>query len=73
MASAMPLRSRLPRSKKLTPAPGDQVLHGPGYQALARLGQRSDSRSDVHCNTTHIIVANFDLTRVKPGANFDTQ
>ena len=41
--------------------PGDQILHGPGHKALVRPGQRCDSRSDVHGNTSHIAVGKFDL------------
>ena len=51
----------------------DQVLQGPGHEALARLGQRRDPRSDVHGNTAHVVVAKFDLTCVKPSANFDAE
>ena len=50
---------------------GNQVLHCPGHEALIRLGQCSDPRGDMHCNTAHIIFANFDLTSVKAGTNFD--
>jgi hypothetical protein len=51
----------------------DQILHGPGHEALVRFGNRRDSRRDVYCNTSHIVVAKFDLTRVKPGPNFDAE
>ena len=51
----------------------DQIPHCPGYEALARFGQRRNPRGDVHGNTTQIVFLDFNLTSVKPGPNFDTQ
>ena len=51
----------------------DQIPHCPGYEALARFGQRRNPRSDVHCNTTQVVFLDFNLTSVKPSPNFDTQ
>ena len=37
------------------------IPHCPGYEALARFGQRRNPRSDVHCNTTRVIVLGMPL------------
>ena len=46
----------------------DQVLQGPGHEALVRLGQRRDPRSDVHGDAALVVFDHFDLTRVKSPA-----
>jgi hypothetical protein len=51
----------------------DQIPHCPGYEALARFGQRRNPGGDVHCNTAQVVFLDFNLTSVKAGPNFDTQ
>jgi hypothetical protein len=47
----------------------DQILQGPGHEALVRLGQRRDPRSDVYGDAAHVVIDDLDLPRVKSRPN----
>jgi hypothetical protein len=51
---------------------GNQILHGSSNEALAWPCKRYDPGSNMHCDTTHVVLAHLDLTGVKARANFDS-
>ena len=63
----------LPSVLELDPRPGDEVTHRAGDENLPGLGSRSNSSSDMDCDTAHVGPTKLNLTAVQTGADIDTQ
>ena len=50
-----------------------KVLHGACDEHLARSGERTDTRSDVHADAGDIVSSPFDLTGVQASTHFDSE
>src|SRR5437879_13688500 len=55
------------------PRTGDEVLHGPGDEDLARPRQGSDAGTYMHADAPHVTASELHLARVNAGADLDVE
>ena len=51
----------------------DEVCDGPRHEYLRRAGDRGDAGTEMDCDSADVLAAQFDLSGVNPGADFDPE
>jgi hypothetical protein len=63
----------LPRPGEADVGACNQIFHGSGYKAFARLGQGCDTGRNMHGDAAHVVCREFHLAGVKARADFDAK
>ena len=51
----------------------DQVCDGSRHEDLGRAAERGDASTEMDCDSADVLAAQFDLSGVNPGADFDPE